>query len=451
MKKKLNLKSKKLSKKTLAIIGGVIVLIAVTAGYSIVKSKEKEEPVTKQREYPVKKGDITIGVKGLGSIKLKEVEHNFDEVVTIGEVFVKEGQEVKAGDKLMSISSESLQKKLDELNDALKKAKINLNQQINSKNSTQLNNKKSWNDSVNASKNQYENDKNQALASIDKLNKQIEAINNKIKELEADLEGNKVEIEAKKAEKETLEQQLSEANQNLSNIEVAREKQLEQQSRDEAANRDINDVALQDADNSIKLAELEVEKINKDIENIKKLQESPTLFAKVDGIVSAVGYTPNSVTTPETPAVKIGSLKEVIAKVNIEESDINDIEIGQLANIEVSAFQGEKITGKVKEINLKPTQESSGNVYKIDVEIDPNENKLIEGMGLNATFVIKEAKDILTLSNKAIILQDGKQFVKVKNADGTLKDVEIKTGFSDGRYSEIISGLSEGDVVVIGG
>lgn len=41
--------------------------------------------------------------------------------------------------------------------------------------------------------------------------------------------------------------------------------------------------------------------------------------------------------------------------------------------------------------------------------------------------------------------------MQVKQDDGTLKEVEITTGFSDGKISEIVSGLSEGDTVVVGG
>ena len=41
--------------------------------------------------------------------------------------------------------------------------------------------------------------------------------------------------------------------------------------------------------------------------------------------------------------------------------------------------------------------------------------------------------------------------VKIKREDGTIEDVEITTGFSDGRVSEIKNGLSEGDIVVVGG
>ena len=72
-------------------------------------------------------------------------------------------------------------------------------------------------------------------------------------------------------------------------------------------------------------------------------------------------------------------------------------------------------------------------------------------MTVSAQFIIKEVKDVIMLSNKAIVLKDGKQFVKLKNEDGSTTEVEIQTGFSDGKNTEITGGLNEGDTVVIGG
>ena len=106
---------------------------------------------------------------------------------------------------------------------------------------------------------------------------------------------------------------------------------------------------------------------------------------------------------------------------------------------------------KVKSINYVPSNEGGSVVYKVTVELDSTERALLEGMTVNAKFITKEVKDVLILSNKAITLVDGKQMVKVKREDGTIEDVEITTGFSDDRVSEIKNGLSEGDIVVVGG
>lgn len=67
----------------------------------------------------------------------------------------------------------------------------------------------------------------------------------------------------------------------------------------------------------------------------------------------------------------------------------------------------------------------------------------------NVTFIQKQVEDVLYVSNKTIINEGTASYVKVKDADGNIKKVEVTTGFSDGINVEITSGLSEGDTVLI--
>ena len=204
-------------------------------------------------------------------------------------------------------------------------------------------------------------------------------------------------------------------------------------------------------DQSIQLASMEVEKIQKEISKVKELSENNTLVSDVDGIVTSLGYTPNTMTSTDKPVVTIGTLDMVTAVIGVSQNDVNKLEEGQVVQLEVNAYPGEKLMAKVKSINYVPSNEGGSVVYKVTVELDSTERALLEGMTVNAKFIIKEVKDVLILSNKAITLVDGKQMVKVKREDGTIEDVEITTGFSDGRVSEIKNGLSEGDIVVVGG
>ena len=63
--------------------------------------------------------------------------------------------------------------------------------------------------------------------------------------------------------------------------------------------------------------------------------------------------------------------------------------------------------------------------------------------------ILKEKVDVLTLSNKAITLENGRQYVLVRDENGELEKREIVTGFSDGRVSEILDGLAENETVVV--
>ena len=109
------------------------------------------------------------------------------------------------------------------------------------------------------------------------------------------------------------------------------------------------------------------------------------------------------------------------------------------------------ISGRVIEKNLVPTQGTEGVTYTVKIAFDEPQEELLQGMTCSVRFIQKRVENVLTLANKAITLTDGKQTVTVQMPDGSHEEREIKTGFSDGRTSEVISGLSAGEIVVVAG
>ena len=191
--------------------------------------------------------------------------------------------------------------------------------------------------------------------------------------------------------------------------------------------------------------------IKKQIAKLEKIKKSPILYSKASGIVFDVGYAKGEETSKEKHVITIAEDGDVLAEIPVSQDNILNIEVGQQVYVWVSAYEGEKFSGKVDFINLKPNSENGTTTFPVTVKLDETSNELLDGMSISSQFILKELKDVLTLSNKAIILKDGKQIVKVRQEDGTLKEKEITTGFSDGKKSEIIDGLKEGDTVVVGG
>lgn len=158
-----------------------------------------------------------------------------------------------------------------------------------------------------------------------------------------------------------------------------------------------------------------------------------------------------SETKPDTPVAAIGDPNQKTVIVPVPQSDIGKIKEGQDAEFTLDAFGDTKFTGKVLSRSLAPIKDSNPVSYNVIIAVDANDTEMLDGMSANATMIIKQQKDVLQLSNKAIAVHDGKQFVKMKNDDGTLRDVEIQTGFSDGKVSEITGGLKDGDIVIVEG
>lgn len=461
-------KYKMLSKKTIVIALAATLVIGSTS-YIYVKStknnNENTQLVSREREYIVKRGDITAGTSGAGVLKFEQITHNFEQSVVIDEVFVKEGQSVKKGDKIASISQDFINDKLKELNSQLEQATSTLNSAKNNKQAAILTQNKAWEDTVYASKSQYENERNSIVNNINDLTKKINEVDanineitKQIEDLSKSLDENQAKIEELKAtenslqgEKSSIQSELNNANSTLSTLDSNRKKQLEQESKDRTLNDKINSLSNSGLDDAITIAQKEVDNINEEISKVNKLKENSILYAESDGIILAINYSSGATTVPEQAVVAIGKEDKVVAEIVVSQEDITKIEEGQEVKISVSAFIDAKFTGKVKSLNLKPNTQGNSTSYSVAVEIDKNDYRLLDGMTVSAQFIVKEVKDVIMLSNKAITLKDGKQIVNLKQEDGTRKEVEITTGFSDGKNTEILSGLSEGDVVVVGG
>lgn len=176
----------------------------------------------------------------------------------------------------------------------------------------------------------------------------------------------------------------------------------------------------------------------------------PYLYAKLDGIVISVPSVEGETTAEKPIVAQIGDPEKIGAQIKLSQSDIGEVEIGQLVQFTLSAYPTQTLEGKITQIQLAPTN-ANPLEYTAYASIEADDLLLLEGMTFSAELIQKQVKDVLCLSNKAIQLKEGKQIVFLMDEEGNLFEQEIQTGFSDGRYSEILSGLSEGDIVYVEG
>ena len=135
--------------------------------------------------------------------------------------------------------------------------------------------------------------------------------------------------------------------------------------------------------------------------------------------------------------------------VSVSEEDIANIAVGDVVNIELTAYEDVTYTGEVIGIDTSSSSGSSTVSYEVTVAFTGDITGIYTDMTGNVTFIEKQVENVLYVSNKAIIGEGVASYVKVKDTDGTIRKVEVETGFSDGVNVEIISGVSEGETVLI--
>lgn len=174
-----------------------------------------------------------------------------------------------------------------------------------------------------------------------------------------------------------------------------------------------------------------------------------TVRAQYDGVITEVGLEEGDTLKTNDKLVTLYAEDEITMTVSVDEDDMTDIQEGTQANISLTAYPDRIFTGSVTEISDAET-DSSGNVtYKVTVTMTGDVSGFFQGMTGEVTFVTKESAAVLYVSNRAIIREGTKSYVKVRDEDGRIRKQEVITGFSDGANVEILEGLSEGDTALI--
>lgn len=150
----------------------------------------------------------------------------------------------------------------------------------------------------------------------------------------------------------------------------------------------------------------------------------------------------------------VSDLNRLEVEAYVDETDIGKVKLGQPVNVSVDAFPQKVFTGKVLKIASGSTIQQGVVTYDVSVKLDDQGKQLKPDMTATATFIIGSQKNVLLVPSVAI--QVGVKSSKVnilKTVDGQQKIVPtvIKTGGTDGLNTQIISGVNEGDIVVVAG
>lgn len=157
-------------------------------------------------------------------------------------------------------------------------------------------------------------------------------------------------------------------------------------------------------------------------------------------------------------------LSKMQIEANIAEADIGSIVKGMPATFTVDAYPNDTFEGVVNQVRLSPTEESNVVMYTVVIDVDNASRKLLPGMTAFVSIVVHEAKNALRIPTSALQFKPNgilKQYVEKRTVDlkpgetmvyqfkdGKLIPVIFERGISDVSYTEVKSGLKEGEGVI---
>ncbi len=145
----------------------------------------------------------------------------------------------------------------------------------------------------------------------------------------------------------------------------------------------------------------------------------------------------------------LDDIHELRLVVPFGESDATQIAPAQKVNITLDAVPDLSPTGTVLSVAPSGTAISGVISYYVTITVDGSDPRLKDGLTAHAAVVTNETDNVLTVPNAAVRKDAGKSTVTVLGADGAQRSVPFTPGIVGDRSTQVVSGLQEGQQVVL--
>ena len=396
----------------------VVILLLCFALVSTIGCGGDQEEASPQ-EVEVVRGDLIVSVSGSGNIVVSNKANlTFGSSGKIAKIYVEEGDEVDEGDILAKLDTDYLELALTQAQVALTGQEIAVSQA-----------------EINVTKAEI------ALEKAEDAWLDTESAGNKVKRLKRSLEW-ELENDPEDTEKiRAIQEDLREAWDNFFRV-----------ASDSTDAREVKakEMEVELAKQSVEQTKHSLQQSQQSVEQAQKQLDEATITAPFDGVVASVDADEGDSVSATMTIINLIDLTSMELEVEVDEIDIAEVKPGQRAIIEVDALPALQLEGEVASISLLSTETGGLVLYEVTIDFDvPQGYNLKIGMSAIADIIFEERSNVLLVPNRAITQDsDGNPVVKVM-VDEEIEERPVVTGISDGFDTEIVDGLSEGDMVVI--
>ena len=207
--------------------------------------------------------------------------------------------------------------------------------------------------------------------------------------------------------------------------------------------------SIQSASESLRSAEISMQ-------NLQDAMNNYTITAPISGtIIEKDAKVGDAVKAGDTLCI-VYDLSYLEMSINVDELQISSISVGQQVQITADAVPDKTYVGTVTRVSMKGASNGGTTTYPVSIRIDDTDG-LRPGMNANAEIVVAEANNALVVPNAAVVRGSyvlvTKDSPSAANADTAMEAPEgfvyvpVKTGVSDDDYTQIVSGIQEGDTI----
>jgi HlyD family secretion protein len=462
----------------------LIILFMLLLGTTACDLQGGGKGAVNQQLVTVARGDLTVSVSGKGKIETsREARLTFGSGGKVARMLVKEGDRVKTGDVLAKLDTRPLELALNQAEMAVTQAEVALTQaQLahqtaenslentrNSKDSlnlallnaeialdtaqnnlaagitaidfntilSELNKAKAWYDYVKRMPQTGTGDSESWSLALDRAKERLDTAQANYDNALAGYDSRQVNL--KKKQVEAAELSVALAQKNIEELDKS---------------ITLQELQVFSTEQAVKQAQQAVDLARASLADVQRQLGEATIYTPFDGVVATVlaregDIIPSPSMAPQTIIKMIdpGSLELVI---EVDEIDIPQVKLAQVVTVNVDALPKAVFTGRVTAIYPVPSEVGGVVLYKVRINLDTQGGSEIKvGMSASADIVVEKHENVLLVPSRAIGKdKSGQTIVKVK-ANEQIQEREVVVGLDDGLRVEIISGLSEGETIVV--
>jgi len=209
----------------------------------------------------------------------------------------------------------------------------------------------------------------------------------------------------------------------------------------------------------LKQARAQVQQNQAGLVQLEEQLSYTTIVAPMDGVILSrdveIGDAVSSILVLGSTATLVmteGDIGEVYVQGKVDEADIAHVYMGQPARIKVESFRDRTFNGKVTKIAPMGVEKDNVTTFEVRVSINNPGGELKANMTANAEILLDEHKGVLTVPENAVMYDNQKnasvEIPDKKQKEGKRK-VPVTVGLSNGSVTEVLTGLKEGDQVVL--
>ncbi len=176
--------------------------------------------------------------------------------------------------------------------------------------------------------------------------------------------------------------------------------------------------------------------------------KNTTIRAPISGIISKRFLDQGAFVSTTAPIVRIVAMDMVKVLVQVVESELAQLRVGAISEISVDAYRKQVFRGELSRIS--PTVDPESRMADIEIQVGNKDHRLKPGMFARVNLVVQRRNGVLLLLKDSLIRESGHTRVFVhENSRASLR--EISLGLEGERYVEVLTGLQEGEEVIVAG